>query len=121
MGNNQLEKIRARVNPPPNSGNARIETLEKRCKKNRARVNPPPHFRAMPELKSFSSLDVFPKCKTCFRGPRMVLQAHFKKYIITLGVRFLMYPRRTPSAPRFGKRPLLFRIFFATFPKGSHH
>ena len=24
------------------------------------------------------------KCKTCFRGPRMVLHAHLKKHIITL-------------------------------------
>ena len=46
----------------------------------------------------------------------MVLHAHFKKYIITLGVWFLC-TLGDPPAPRFGKRPLFFRIFcVATFP-----
>ena len=56
------------------------------------------------------------KCKTCFRGPRMVLHAHFKKYIITLEVWFLKYPRRPPRPPVWSKTRL-FPIFFATFPK----
>ena len=45
----------------------------------------------------------------------MVLHAHFKKYIITLGVWFLMYPPRPPP-PQIGQRPHFFQKFFATFP-----
>ena len=50
------------------------------------------------------------KCKTCFGGPRMVLQAHLKKHIIALGGWLLMYT--SGPSPRFGKRPDFFRIFF---------
>ena len=36
------------------------------------------------------------KCKTCFGGPRMVLQAHLKKHIIALGGWLLMYTSGPP-------------------------
>ena len=49
------------------------------------------------------------KCKTCFRGPRMVFHAHFKKYFITLGVWFLMYPRRPP--PPVWSKTRVFPVF----------
>ena len=51
----------------------------------------------------------------CFGGPRMVLHAHFKKYIFKLGVWFLMYPRRPPRPPVWSKTTL-FPDFFCNLP-----
>ena len=45
----------------------------------------------------------------------MVLHAHFKKYIITLGVWFLMYPRRPPRPPVWSKTRV-FLDFFCYLP-----
>ena len=59
------------------------------------------------------------KCKTCFRGPRMVLHVHFKKYIITLGVWFLMYPRRPPRPPVWQKTTLFPDFSFGILPLGG--
>ena len=56
-------------------------------------------------------------CKTCFRGPRMVLHAHFKKHIIALGGWLLMYTSGPPSPPVWQKTRLFPDFFFATFPK----
>ena len=54
------------------------------------------------------------KWKTCFGGPRMILQAHWKNTFPKRGLVFY-YPRWPP--PWFGKRPYFSRIFFsAPFP-----
>ena len=49
----------------------------------------------------------------------MVLQAHLKKHVITLGVWFFMYPRRPPRPPVWQKTRLFPDFFFATFPNDS--
>ena len=55
------------------------------------------------------------KCKTCFGGPRMVLQAHLKKHIIALGGWLLasqsdahiVAPHSDPTQPIHPTNPLI--------------